>query len=591
MPPTDPTSALPRDGLGPFDRTVLRRIPWLLVPWFAVLFGAAAVLHLRDRERDRTLGLQRSVGVVELHAEIVERELQWASFAILDLARDRLVVEHFSREDRREEIGEAMRRFCEVSGVFDQVRLLDANGDEVVRVNYDEVGGAVVVPRDQLQNKSDRYYVERAQALPPGAVYVSPFDLNVEHGAVEVPWKPVVRIATRCYDATGEPRGLVVLNYLGAPLLDQLRRTSASAPGWSALVDDAGYFLEAPDELPSWGFLFDEPPTFARTHPGAWQRMGAAEEGTFEAERSLYTFRRLAPKADLVRAGDRIDLDLRTLVAIPFDVLHAESYGKLVRMGWAGAIVALLLVATAWRLAFVAAVRRGHERRLVESERQLSRLSKRLLEVQEEERHRLSRDLHDDLGQLATAMSIDLGRALRLEDDAAKDEAIQRARDGSTKLLTSVRRIAASLRSSPLEDLGFEAALRQLIGEVEERTGVRVRMDVEVGDDELSSAVGVHLFRVVQEGVSNALKHAGATAVRVSLRRDGDLAVLAVEDEGRGFDPTRPNEGLGLLGMHERIDLLGGRLRIDSVPGRGTTIEATVPLDAPGAEGARGRTP
>jgi len=565
--------------LGILAPQVLRRIPLILTPWFTVLAVAAGAVLWRDRELDQTLGREQSSGVVELQAEIVERELEWAAFTILDLSRDLAVVEYLSGENRRDDVESEFRHFCAVNGVFDQVRLIDGEGTEIVRVNYDG-RAAAVVPRAELQSKADRYYVERAWPLPWGAVYVSPFDLNVEHGEVEEPWKPVVRIATPCFDAAGEKTGLIVLNYLGAELLRRLARAAESTLGWCALVDDDGYFLEAPAGHVSWGFLFDEPPTFARAFPTAWERMASGEGQSFEMERGCFTFRRIAPSLGPSRRGDRIDLAVRALSMIPRAELYAGSRERLARMAWAGLAVAVLLGLTAWRLAYVAALRRLHEHKLAESEGRLRRLSSQLLDVQEAERRRLSRDLHDDIGQLATAMTIDLGRAQRLQDEAAKEELIERAQTGAAQLLESVRRVSASLRSSALEDLGFAGAVRQHLRDVEGRTGLAVDLTLDLDEDGPPPHVAIHLFRVIQEALANTLKHAGVERASLDVLVRDDVVELTVEDEGAGFDPDHEAEGVGLLGMRERIELLGGHFEVRSAPARGTRIRATVPLDA-----------
>lgn len=564
--------------VGPLSWPVLWRIPIFVGPPLAILVAALVWMYVRDRELDRLVAQEQCLRVVELEAEILSRELVWATSALLDMAADREVIEFLTARDRRAEVEEEFRRYCEASRVFEQIRILDHSGTEIVRVDWDGQD-ATVRPPEELQEKAARYYVGRGWNLPRGAVYVSRFDLNIEHGRVEEPWRPVIRLATPCFDRSGRKRGLLVMNYLGADLLKRIRRAAEAAPGWSALVNESGYFLEAPAPASAWAFQFGEPPTFAGRHSTAWAWMSDRPVGVFDVDRTMYTYRHIEIETGhRASADDRIDLDLWAIAAVPHDKLYAGSRHRLGRTAKAGGVLALLLLLTAWRLAWVGTLRRRHERSLERSQGRLRKLSKRLLDVQEAERRRLSRDLHDDIGQLATAMMIDLQRARKLEDPGAKDELIQRAHTGSKQLLDSVRRVSASLRSSEIDDLGFENALRAHLRQITERTDLEVDLTIDVEDDLLSSEVTTHLFRVIQEALSNVLKYAGVDRVSLAVRTSPGLATLVVEDRGRGFDPAVPADGIGLVGMRERVELLGGRFTLVSAPGRGTRIEAEIPL-------------
>ena len=168
---------------------------------------------------------------------------------------------------------------------YDQIRYLDAAGLERVRVNLTG-DGPYAVPSEGLQSKLNRYYFTETMALAPGQVYVSRFDLNIEHGRVEVPLKPMIRVATPLADG----RGAVVLNYLGGRLLDDLRRASFGFPGRVMLVDDEGhYLLGGPREM-DWAFMFDEAAEggFKRDHREAWEGLAGDFAGGLESDAGLY---------------------------------------------------------------------------------------------------------------------------------------------------------------------------------------------------------------------------------------------------------------------------------------------------------------
>jgi signal transduction histidine kinase len=213
------------------------------------------------------------------------------------------------------------------------------------------------------------------------------------------------------------------------------------------------------------------------------------------------------------------------------------------------------------------------------SERVARDALRRVVAGQELERQRLARELHDETGQALT--SILLG--LKGIEEATQTEDVRQAvlalRELVVSTLQDVRRLAVELRPKALDDFGLVAALERLAETFTEQANVRVQVQAALGDTRLPSELETALYRIVQEALTNVIKHANASVVSVVLtRQDGRVAVV-IEDDGRGFDPNaEPGEGLGLLGMRERIALVDGRLSVESSPGGGTTIAVEVPL-------------
>ncbi len=225
---------------------------------------------------------------------------------------------------------------------------------------------------------------------------------------------------------------------------------------------------------------------------------------------------------------------------------------------------------------------------IAESREQLHTLSAQIVQAQEEERRRLARELHDEIGQALTAVTLDLGMLAQLIPKT--DERLQRALEDAQMLsqnaLEEVRRLSVELRPAILDDLGLVPALRWAIDRYTERTGVQGRFEVVGLEGRLPGEIETVCYRAVQEALTNVARHAGAhtIAVTLELERDRRTVHLTISDDGVGFDVNQAlrraqaGSSLGLLGLRERVELLGGHLHIRSRPGRGTTIEIRLPV-------------
>jgi two-component system sensor histidine kinase UhpB len=213
---------------------------------------------------------------------------------------------------------------------------------------------------------------------------------------------------------------------------------------------------------------------------------------------------------------------------------------------------------------------------------ELRQLARRLQEVREEDRARISREIHDQLGQSLTGLKLDLawvGTKLK------QDETVLRERNDAMIALVdstieTVRRIAADLRPGLLDDLGLEAAMEWQTQEFTRRSGVETTIELEAGNAPVPSEVSTTVFRIMQEALTNVARHAAAHHVLVRLVRDQCALLLTVEDDGRGLpEPARSGRrSLGILGMRERASALGGEVHVRSTPGAGTTVSARIPI-------------
>jgi signal transduction histidine kinase len=235
--------------------------------------------------------------------------------------------------------------------------------------------------------------------------------------------------------------------------------------------------------------------------------------------------------------------------------------------------------------------RRRAELQLRESHEQLRALSVYLQRVREEERTRIAREVHDELGQALTSCKLDLSIiATRLPKN--QKSLIDKAKALSAHMdstIQTVRRISTELRPGILDHLGLVAALEWQANEFQNRTGIKCEVHEQLQDAELDTNLATTFFRIFQETLTNIIRHAGATQVSVSLKEDDDRIIMDVKDNGRGITPEDISNttSLGLLGMKERAALLGGEFRIGPVRGgQGTRVTVTIPVRTTNSEAA-----
>ncbi len=272
---------------------------WLsaMLPGFLRLFFPALVvvslitfgLVLHDQAHRQELRQASTFKSIEVAVTDIELNFRNIISDLRYLAETNIAI-RFADGDAsvHSELATELLRFTRHKRIYDQVRFLDANGMERVRVNYRD-GDPAIVPEEALQNKQGRYYFDDTLRLPRGGIFVSPLDLNIERGAIERPLKPMIRFGMPVFGTDGNKKGIVMFNFLAETLLSTFRRVALGGDGALYLLNRDGYWLSGPNAAEEWGFMFPERKdlTFAQIYPEVWRKIrhnsggGQGQQGDF----------------------------------------------------------------------------------------------------------------------------------------------------------------------------------------------------------------------------------------------------------------------------------------------------------------------
>jgi signal transduction histidine kinase len=235
---------------------------------------------------------------------------------------------------------------------------------------------------------------------------------------------------------------------------------------------------------------------------------------------------------------------------------------------------------TMWRLFRLEDEAEARYREVLHARGELQKLSAELVSAQESERRRLSRELHDQVGQVLSALMLtlgNLGSSIKANRPEEALRELQMAQGMTEENAQVVRNLSLLLRPTMLDDLGLLSALKWLAREVSRNSALQVDVAAEDCPDDLPEEHRTCVYRVAQEAVRNVSRHAAARHVRVYIRRDGQKLLVSIQDDGKGFDAGQET-GIGILGMKERLARLGGTLTVESERGRGTIVAFELPL-------------
>lgn len=279
-------------------RELLMRFALYFLP-AALLFTLAVAAYI---EADNALNLKitkvrEAARVENAHSQIAQdfRDVI-TDLRILAGTPDLLHYLDGGDHAQRDDLSRHMLVIAKEAQRYDQLRYVDIKGKEVIRINFND-GQPVIVPQAELQEKSTRYFFRDTIKLGRGEIYVSPLDLNIEHGEIEQPIKPMIRFGTPVFDSDGRKRGVLILNYFGQDVVEHfLGIMGGGDPRGAMLLNSDGYWLSAPDAEDEWGFMFGrKDKTFGHRHPQAWREIASNDKGDVETEEGLFVYDTVYP--------------------------------------------------------------------------------------------------------------------------------------------------------------------------------------------------------------------------------------------------------------------------------------------------------
>ncbi len=585
---------------------------------YASLLGAivGSVVFFLPNVVERRAILTSQTQAVSVEAELVKDELQEILADTYFLSRLSCMPTLFSpnpadRAIAYRNVQKDFLAFSAAKSFYDQLRVIDETGTELIRVNY-QGGKAILVAQEDLQNKADRYYFTETIKLDYGQAYLSPFDLNIEHGTIEVPLKPMIRLGTPLVDEEGRKRGIVVVNYKGQTLLERLDRVASIGNLHFFLLNQEGYWLRGPTRKDEWGFMYPDRQglTIRETFPDAADFILKNQDGIVETPSGLFSIATVQAPVILLGVG-LSDLSVpdgfEPWKCISFISRKTLQEGRLRRLEfiiavWLALSLIVWILVSGW-------VRSDQLRSQVEEDLRSAKAAA------ESANRSKSIFLANMSHEIRTPMNAVLGFAdllLSGEKDGLRQKYLQAIASSGATLLTIINdlldlskieagKISLSLEATDLLSLIEE--LRYIYSSVAEKKGLYLRVESDEGVPDALLLDRVRMRQILVNLIGNAIKfterggillriritHRDVDAMTVGLRIDVvDTGIgIAATDQERIFGAFEQapdawsgkygGTGLGLSIAKRLVELMGGRLELESQVGEGSVFSVLLP--------------
>ncbi len=511
--------------------------------------------------------------------------------------------------------------FSKKKRLYDQIRFLNESGMEIVRINFND-GKPAIVPDDQLQDKGGRYYFEDTFILASGEAFVSPLDLNIEHGEIEQPKKPMIRFGAPVFDRNSKKRGVVILNYFGAKLIHNYENISANYLGQCMLLNKEGYWLKGLNPEDEWGFMYKDERgrIFGNTFPAAWQIISNEELGQFYNAKGLFTFKTIYPLFEGLKtssgSGEAFapstkqlkykDYAWKLVSYMPKNILTAESEKMLGGFLSLYAILIILLVYGSWFFTYTKSKRRLTEEILKRTSIELEQTNIRLKEIGQLKSMfiaSMSHELRTPLNSIIGFTGIMLQEMSGVINEEQRKQLIL-VKNSGKHLLALINDVIdiSKIETGKVEITIKEFDLSVLAQEIKNSFTVAVDKKALILSLETPATLPIksderRTKQILVNFISNALKFTDRGEIETKIVKKDQTVEMSVRDNGIGIkkedmdklfktfsripieDRTIEGTGLGLYLSKKIADLLGGDIRAESEFGKGSVFTLTLPIE------------
>jgi len=270
-------------------KTLLYQIP------IAILIAALIIfVYKSETNKNRKLIEAEELQTLNHQNEVISFTFKEIVTGLMFMSKQQELLLVLENEQYKNQFAKECLDFCRSKKMYDQVRFIDSKGMEVVRVNFNN-GSPAIASDDLLQNKKKRYYFKDTFKLSENEVFISPLDLNIEHGEIELPIKPMIRFGTPVFDKDGKKQGIFLLNYLSKKLIHDYAVMHQHSLGQSMLLNSDGYWLHGPNPKEEWGFMYEDGITFQTKFPTEWAQISQQKSGQISNQNGLFTFKTIYP--------------------------------------------------------------------------------------------------------------------------------------------------------------------------------------------------------------------------------------------------------------------------------------------------------